>query len=314
MRARFVATFLAPAALACVLLAGCYSKPKQAPAPARQIDFDAPFAAMHEAELEESIPKLTCPDDGPPPPGVLSMREAAEALPDATPKIQLTFARAASRCRDVESAAIVYRLVPALLLKRLEPAEIERTYAFLRDDRERGLALLRTLLTSDRDGVGLSRAVPSELEAFRPERALAATCADLAGITPRFESQVELADRVLTRTGCAEERTQLLLRSLASTSRARSAACRKIEREKLRELADAVTAAAETDPGERVPSGHDPFPGAPAASGDGLFGAIFAGLLSPLTSVGNEPGDPGVLTHPGKWTCEIAAKNLAKAR
>lgn len=208
----------------------------------------------------------------------------------------------------------MYRLVPALLLKRLEPKEIEQAYAFLKDDRAHALELFKALLTADRDGVGLSRVVPSELEQFRPERVLAATCAELAGITPRFESQLDLAERVLARNACTEERIALFRRSLESTSSVRAATCSKVEREKMRDLADAVTTAAETDPGERVPSGRDPFPGASAgSSSDGLVGAILGGLLSPLNSVGNEQTDPGVLTHPGKWICEIAAKNLAKA-
>ncbi len=81
--------------------------------------------------------------------------------------------------------------MPTLLLRSLDPAEIERAYAFLQRDREQSFRLFKVLLTDDNPIIspGLER-LPRELSQFRPERALGLTCKELDTLTPKLERTI----------------------------------------------------------------------------------------------------------------------------
>ncbi len=112
-------------------------------------------------------------------------------LKTAQPKTLLVFAERASKCPSPEAAVLVFRVVPTLLLRSLDPAEIERAYAFLQRDREQSFRLFKVLLTDDNPIIspGLER-LPRELSQVRPERALGLTWKELDTLTPKLERTI----------------------------------------------------------------------------------------------------------------------------
>jgi hypothetical protein len=234
-----------------------------------------------------------------------SLREVTEL---ANPGVHLAYAKRVARCESPSAAFIVFRVMPARLLARWDPAELTREYAFLRADRARSLALFKTTLNDtseifDVDPKDESRPLR---EGFAPERALESTCADFADVTPKYPAQFQSALDVLRRAHCDADARALVRRGLGGASRVRQASCSEAERA-MPDLVAEMEEAARTDPGEPV------YERTSTASGpsNGIVGAIVGALvdaaLAPL-----HPTSLRVkyIDHPGRTICEPAAANL----
>jgi hypothetical protein len=283
--------------------------PQPPPAPREQEDWQA---EQQDREIVERLSASYCGGDSPKGISDEPVEALAQELPNAKSATQLAVAKRALLCSSAGAGLMVFRLVPALLLRRVDGKRLNDVYAFLKHDRPHALALFKTMLSDGFEALDAGLAEqPAELRRdFRPERVLGATCDELRGLTPKFEGQFRAAYEVLERNGCDEERTQLVRRCLQGTSQARAAACRAVDSKKGYALADAVDEAARTDPGYVK---YEKASSAIYTGEAGIVGAIVSAIVSPLTGA-RASRKPVMTMHLGKLLCEPVAARLRARR